>query len=67
MIRHIALSAIAAVFTFSAVPAAAQDIDLSPAVEATEATTEQTAQMPIRVNFDAPAIGEQMPAIRFQN
>jgi len=52
MIRHIALSAIAAVFTFSAVPAAAQDIDLSPAVEATEATTEQTAQMPIRVNFD---------------
>ncbi len=52
MIRHIALSAIAAVFTLTAVPAAAQDIDLSPAVEATEATTEQTAQMPIRVNFD---------------
>ncbi len=52
MIRHIALSAIAAAFTFSAMPAAAQDIALSPAIESTEATNEATAQLPIRVNFD---------------
>lgn len=52
MIRHFALTAIAAAFTFSAAPAAAQDISLSPAVENVESTNEQTRQIPIRVNFD---------------
>ncbi|WP_338244690.1 peptidylprolyl isomerase [Aurantiacibacter hainanensis] len=52
MIRHIALSAFAAVFTFTAAPAAAQDISLSPAVESTDATNEENRQLPIRVNFD---------------
>jgi len=60
MIRHIALSAIAAVFTFAAVPAAAQDITLSPAVEATEATVVENAQLPIRVNFDVEADKENI-------
>ena len=52
MIRHIALSAIAAAFTFAATPAAAQDIGLSPAVENTEATNVENREIPIRVNFD---------------
>lgn len=52
MIRHIALSAIAAAFTFAATPAAAQDIGLSPAVENTEATNVENREVPIRVNFD---------------
>ncbi len=51
MIRHIALSAAAALTFFSA-PALAQDVDLSPAVESTEATNVQARQVPIRVNFD---------------
>ncbi|WP_120078484.1 peptidylprolyl isomerase [Aurantiacibacter odishensis] len=52
MIRHFALTAIAAAFTFSAAPAAAQDMSLTPAVENVESTNEQTRQLPIRVNFD---------------
>ncbi|WP_199698702.1 peptidylprolyl isomerase [Aurantiacibacter zhengii] len=52
MIRHIALSAIAAAFTFSATPAAAQDMGLTPAVETVDSTNAQTRQLPIRVNFD---------------
>jgi len=53
MIRHIALTAIAAAFTFTAAPAAAQDISLSPAIESTETTNAETRQqLPIRVNFD---------------
>ncbi len=52
MIRHFALTAIAAAFTFFAAPAAAQDMSLTPAVENVESTNEQTRQLPIRVNFD---------------
>lgn len=52
MIRHIALTAIAAAFTFSAAPAAAQDIGLSPAVEDADTTTVENRQIPISVNFD---------------
>jgi peptidylprolyl isomerase len=52
MIRHIALTAIAAAFTFAATPAAAQDISLSPAIESTEETNEVVTQLPVRVNFD---------------
>ncbi len=52
MIRHIALTAIAAAFTFSAVPAAAQDIGLSPAVENVDTTTVENRQIPISVNFN---------------
>ncbi|MWV28110.1 peptidylprolyl isomerase [Aurantiacibacter rhizosphaerae] len=52
MIRHIALTAIAAAFTFTATPAAAQDISLTPAVEATESTNEAATQIPVKVNFD---------------
>ena len=52
MIRHFALTAIAAAFTFSSAPAAAQDMSLTPAVENVESTNEQTRQLPIRVNFD---------------
>lgn len=51
MIRHIALSA-AAALTFISAPALAQDVDLSPAVESTEATNVEARQMPLRVNFD---------------
>jgi cyclophilin family peptidyl-prolyl cis-trans isomerase len=52
MIRHIALTAIAAAFTFSAVPAAAQDMGLSPAVENVDATNVDNRQIPISVNFN---------------
>ena len=52
MIRHIALSAIAAALTFSASPAAAQDDSLTPAVESTNAANVENRQLPIRVNFD---------------
>ncbi|WAT18266.1 peptidylprolyl isomerase [Aurantiacibacter sp. MUD11] len=52
MIRHIALSAIAAALTFTAAPAAAQDISLSPAVESTDSTNVENRALPIRVNFD---------------
>ncbi|MFB0611331.1 peptidylprolyl isomerase [Aurantiacibacter poecillastricola] len=51
MIRHVALSAIAAVFTFTATPASAQDT-LTPAVESVEATNAQNRQLPLTVNFD---------------
>ncbi len=52
MIRHIALTAFAAAFTFAATPATAQDTSLTPALEATEATNEAATQMPVSVNFD---------------
>ena len=51
MIRHIALSAVAAL-TLTAIPAVAQDTALSPAIESTEATNAQARQMPIAVNFN---------------
>ena len=41
MIRHFALTAIAAAFTFFAAPAAAQDMSLTPAVENVESTNEK--------------------------
>ncbi|MGB3797710.1 MAG: peptidylprolyl isomerase [Alteraurantiacibacter sp.] len=52
MIRHIALTAIAAALTLTALPAAAQDTSLTPAVEAVEATNEVATQMPLTVDFD---------------
>ncbi len=60
MIRQTALTAIAAAFTFAATPAAAQDISLTPAVEATEETNEIATQMPVKVNFDMTADRENI-------
>lgn len=51
MIRHIALSAVAAL-TFIAAPALAQDVALSPAVESVDATNVEARVLPLRVNFD---------------
>lgn len=60
MIRHTALTAFAAAFTFAATPADAQDISLTPAVEATEETNEIATQMPVKVNFDMTADRENI-------
>ncbi len=52
MIRHFTFLALAASFGFSALPAAAQDTSLSPALENTAARNEQVRQLPIRVNMN---------------
>ncbi len=52
MIRQIALTAFAAAFTFAATPAAAQDVSLTPAVEAVDETNAENRQLPVKVNFN---------------
>lgn len=52
MFRNFALTAIAAALTFS-VPAAAQDVTLSPAVGNTDAVNTEARELPIKVNFNA--------------
>ena len=53
MIRTTTLAALAAALSLIAVPAAAQDIDLSPAIENTQETNVEVREFPITVNFDA--------------
>ncbi len=51
MFRQFALTAIAAALTISA-PAAAQETNLTPAVDTVEAANAEAAQLPISVSFD---------------
>ncbi|WP_340587798.1 peptidylprolyl isomerase [Erythrobacter alti] len=51
MFRQLALTAIAAALTISA-PAAAQETNLTPAVDNVEATNAAAREMPIRASFD---------------
>ena len=52
MIRHIAMTAFAAALSLTALPAMAQDMALSPAVENADATNVTARQMPISVDFN---------------